>query len=88
MKFITNFFKKLFNKTEKNIEDREIDIKIEILDPIKNVEIYQEIRKDHEESQVELAPKKRKPAKPRAKKAEVTKPAEASKKTPGRKKSE
>jgi len=88
MKFITNFFKNLFSKTEKTIEDQDIDIKITIWDPPKNVDIYQEIRRDHEKYHVELEPKKRKPAKPRAKKAEAPKPAEAHKKTTRRKKSE
>lgn len=63
MKFITNFLKRIFGKTEKNIEN--VDIKIEIWDPPKNVEIYQEIRKDHERNEVLEKPKKRKPAKPR-----------------------
>jgi hypothetical protein len=88
MKFITNFFKKLFGKTEKHIDDQDIHIKIKIWDPPKNVEIYQEIREDHEKSQAELAPRKRKPAKPRAKKEETPKPAEATKKTTRKKKSE
>jgi len=88
MKFITNFFKKLFTKAEKKAENYDIDIKINLWDPPKNVEIYQEIRKDHEKSQSELAPKKRKPAKPRAKKVETPKPAEAPKKTTRKKKSE
>jgi hypothetical protein len=88
MKFITNFFKKLFGKTEKNIEDKDIDIRIEIWEPPKNVEIYQEIREDHEKSQVELKPKKKKPSKPRAKKEDNSKPVEAPKKTTRKKKSE
>ena len=68
MKAIINFFKKLFGKTENNIE--KIDIKIEIWDPPKNVEIYQEIREDHQKNDLEEKPKKRKPSKPKAKKVE------------------
>lgn len=68
MKSIIIFLKNLFRKTEKNID--QVDIKIEIWDPPKNVEIYQEIRDDHQKSDLEEKPKKRKPAKPKSKKVE------------------
>jgi hypothetical protein len=66
MKSIINFFKKLFVKTEKNID--QVDIKIEIWDPPKNVEIYHEIREAHEKNQSAEKPKKKRPAKPAVKK--------------------
>jgi len=68
MKTIINFFKKLFSKTEKNVENHDIDSKMNLWDPPKNVEIYKEIRDDHQKIELEEKPKKRKPAKPKAKK--------------------
>jgi hypothetical protein len=75
MKFITNFFKKLFTKTEKNVENYDIDFKMNLWDPPKNVEIYQEIRDEHQKTELVEKPKKRKPAKPKSKKVEEVKEA-------------
>jgi hypothetical protein len=68
MKSIIIFLKNLFRKTEKNIDH--IDIKIEILDTPKNVEIYQEIRDDHEKNLKEEKPKRRKKVNTQIKKTE------------------
>jgi hypothetical protein len=80
MKVIINFFKNLFSKTDKNQENYDIDSKINmnLWDPPKNVEIYQEIRDEHQKSEGEK-PKKRKPAKPKSKKVEELKEAPAKK---------
>ncbi len=86
MKFITNFFRKLFRKTENTVEN--VDIKIQLWNPPKNVEIYQEIREDHEKTPEMIEPKKRKPAKPRAPKAKDTVTEEKPKRTTRKKKSE
>jgi len=77
MKAIINFFKNLFSKTEKNLENYDIDFKMNmsLWDPPKNVEIYQEIRDEHQKSEVEEKPKKRKPTKPKSKKVEEVKEA-------------
>ena len=75
MKAIINFFKKLFNKTEKNVKNSDMDSKMNLWDPPKNVEIYQEIRDEHQKSEIAEKPKKRKPAKPKSKKAEEVKEA-------------